>query len=67
MPDRVNQERAYQSATRYSDRQNAWFEHNVVLKKQIKDSTELYKKHTEDQDDLNEMIFNLAYQPGKGG
>ena len=58
----------------YPDRQNAWTEHNAALKKQItaslKDSSELYKQYTEDQafhDDLNEMIVNLTYQPGKGG
>ena len=71
MPRRVNQDQAYRNAKMYSDRQNAWIEHNAALKKQItaslKDSIELYKKHTEDQDDLDEMIFNLTYQPGKGG
>ena len=71
MPRRVNQDQAYRNAKMYSDRQNAWIEHNAALKKQItaslKDSTELYKKHTKDQDDLDEMIFNLTYQPGKGG
>ena len=67
----MNQDQAYQNAKMSSDSQTAWIEHNAALKKQItaslKDSTELYKKYTEDQYDLNEMIFNLAYQPGKGG
>ena len=71
MPRRVNQDQAYRNAKMYSDRQNAWIEHNAALKKQItaslKDSTELYKNYTEDQDDLNEMIVNLTYQPGKEG
>ena len=60
--------------TMYSDPQNAWIEHNAALKRQIttslKDGRELYKQYTEDQafhDDLNEMIVNLTYQPGKGG
>ena len=72
--DRVNEGQAYQNVKMYSDPQNAWIEHNAALKKQItaimKDSSELYKKYTEDQtfhDDLNEMIVNLTYQPGKGG
>ena len=71
MPDRVNEDTAYQNAKRYSDRQNAQIEHNSALKKQItatlKDTTELYKKYTEDQafeNDLNELIFNLTYLPG---
>ena len=74
MTRRVNQDQAYRNAKMYSDRQNAWIEHNAALKKQItaslKASTELYKKYTENQafhDDLDEMIFNLTYQPGKGG
>jgi hypothetical protein len=71
--DRVNEDRAYQNVKMYSDPQNAWIEHNAALKKQItaslKASIELYKKYTENQafqDDLDEMIFNLTYQPGKG-
>ena len=74
MPDRVNEDRAYRNVKMYSDPQKPWIEHNAALNKQttasLKDSTELYKKYTEDQafqDDLNEMIFNLTYQPGKGG
>ena len=62
MPDRVKEDQAYQNAKIYSDRQNAWIEHNAALKKQIttslKDNTEIYKKYTEDQafqDNLNEM------------
>ena len=62
MPDRVKEDQAYQNAKIYSDRQNAWTEHNAALKKQImaslKDNTEIYKKYTEDQafqDNLNEM------------
>ena len=34
----------------------------------LKDSTELYKKYTEDQsfqEDLNKLIFKLTYRPGK--
>ena len=72
MPDRVNEDEAYQNAKMYSDRQNARMEHDSALRKQIiaslKDSTELYKKYTEDQafqDDLNEMIFKLTYQPNQ--
>ena len=70
MPDRVNEDEAYQNAKMHSDRQNARTEHDAALKRQItamlRDNTELYKKYTEDQafqDDLNEMIFNLTYQP----
>ena len=72
--DRVNEGQGYQNVKMYSDPQNAWIEHNAALKKQItaslKDSSELYKQYTEDQTfhgDLNEMIVNLTYQPGKGG
>ena len=71
MPDRVNEDEAYQNAKMYSDRQNARMEHDSALRKQIvaslKDSTELYRKYTEDQafqDDLNELIFTLTYRPG---
>ena len=69
MPDRGNEDEAYQNAKMHSDRQNARVEHDAALKRQItaalRDNTELYRKYTEDQafqDDLNEMIFNLTYQ-----
>ena len=72
MPDRVNEDEAYQNAKMYSDKQNARMEHNSALRKQViaslKDSTELYRKYTEDQafqDDLNELIFTLTYRPGE--
>ncbi len=72
MPDRVNEDTAYQNAKMHSDKQNARIEHDSALRKQItaslKDSTELYKKYTEDQafqDDLNDLIFQLTYRPGK--
>ena len=62
MPDRVKEDQAYQNAKIYSDRQNAWIEHNAAPKKQtttsLKDNTEIYKKYTEDQafqDNLNGM------------
>ena len=69
MPDRVNEDEAYQNAKMHSDRQNARIEHDAALKRQItamlRDNTELYRKYTEDQafqDDLNGMIFKLTYQ-----
>ena len=69
MPDRVNEDEAYQNAKMHSDRQNAKIEHDAALKRQItamlRDNTELYRKYTEDQafqDDLNGMIFKLTYQ-----
>ena len=69
MPDRVNEDEAYQNAKMNSDRQNARIEHDAALKRQItamlRDNTELYRKYTEDQafqDDLNGMIFKLTYQ-----
>ena len=69
MPDRVNEDEAYQNAKMNSDRQNARIEHDAALKRQItamlRDNTELYRKYTEDQafqDDLNRMIFKLTYQ-----
>ena len=69
MPDRVNEDEAYQNPKMHSDRQNARVEHDAALKRQItaalRDNTELYRKYTEGQafqDDLNEMIFNLTYQ-----
>ena len=74
MPDRVNEDEAYQNAKMHSDRQNARVEHDAAMKRQItaalRDNTELYKKYTEDQafqDDLNEMIFNLTYRPRSEG
>ena len=69
MPDRVNEDEAYQNAKMHSDRQNARVEHDAALKRQItaalRDNTELYRKYTEDQafqGDLNEMIFRLTYE-----
>ena len=70
MPDRVNEDEAYQNAKMNSDRQNARIEHDAAMKRQItamlRDNTELYRKYTEDQafqDDLNGMIFKLTYKP----
>ena len=70
MPDRVNEDAAYQNAKMNSDRQNARIEHDAAMKRQItamlRDNTELYRKYTEDQafqDDLNGMIFKLTYKP----
>ena len=72
MPDRVNEDEAYQNAKMNSDRQNARIEHDAAMKRQItamlRDNTELYRKYTEDQafqDDLNGMIFKLTYQQEK--
>ena len=72
MPDRVNEDEAYQNAKMNSDRQNARIEHDAALKRQVtamlRDNTELYRKYTEDQafqDDLNGMIFKLTYKPDK--
>ena len=70
MPDRVNDHEAYQNARMHSDWLNPRTEHDPALRKRmvgsLKDSTELYKKHTEDQsfqEDLNELIFKLTYRP----
>ena len=72
MPNRVDEDEAYQNAKMHSDRQNARVEHDAALKRQItamlRDNTELYKKYTEDQafqNDLNEMIFKLTYETNK--
>ena len=72
MPDRVNEDEAYQNAKMHSDRQNARIEHDAAMKRQItamlRDNTELYRKYTEDQafqDDLNGMIFKLTYRPNQ--
>ena len=72
MPDRVNEDEAYQNAKMHSDRQNAKIEHDAAMKRQItamlRDNTELYRKYTEDQafqDDLNGMIFRLTYRPNQ--
>ena len=69
MPDRVNEDEAYQNAKMHSDRQNAKIEHDAAVKRQVtamlRDNTELYRRYTEDQafqDDLNEMIFNLKWR-----
>ena len=70
MPDRVNEDEAYQNAKMYSDKQNAKIEHDAALKRQViamlTDNTELYKKFTEDPDFqnwLSGVIFKLTYQP----
>ena len=73
MPDRVNEDEAYQNAKMHSDRQNARVEHDAALEEADnrgapRDNTELYRKYTEDQafqDDLNEMIFKLTYRPNQ--
>ena len=72
MPDRVNEDEAYQNAKMHLDRQNARVKHDGALKRQItaalRDYTEVYRKYTEDQafqDDLNEMIFKLTYKPSQ--
>ena len=71
MPDRVNEDQAYQNAKMYSDRQNARIELKSALRKQIteslNDGTELYRKYTEDQafeEDLIDTIFRITYTPG---
>ena len=68
MPDRVNEDQAYQNAMMYSDRQNARIELKSALRKQInaslEDSTELYRKYTEAPDyenNLIDIIFELTY------
>ena len=57
MPDRVKEDQAYQNAKIYSDRQNAWIEHNAALKKQItaslKDNTETTTPRTKPSRQLN--------------
>ena len=72
MPERVNEDEAYKNAKMHSDRQNARIEHDAALKRKItaalRDYTEVYRKYTEDQafqDDLNELIFKLTYQPNQ--
>ena len=71
IPDRVNEDQAYQNAKMYSDRQNARIELKSALRKQIteslNDGTELYRKYTEDQafeEDLIDTIFRITYTPG---
>ena len=72
MPERVNEDEAYKNAKMHSDRQNARIEHDAALKRKItaalRDYTEVYRKYTEDQafqDDLNELIFKVTYQPNQ--
>ena len=69
MPDRVNEDEAYQNAKMHSDRQNAKIEHDAAMKRQITvmlwDNTELYRKYTEDPDFqnwLNGVIFAATYK-----
>ena len=69
MPERVNEDEAYQNAKMHSDRQNAKIEHDAAMKRQItamlRDNTELYKKYTEDSDFrnwLSGVIFAATYK-----
>ena len=68
MPDRVNDDTAYQNAKMYSDRQNAEIEFETALLKQVteslRDGTEFYKKFTEDPDFkrwLSNRLFTATY------
>ena len=68
MPDRVNEDTAYQNAKMYSDRQNAEIEFETALLKQVteslRDGTEFYKKFTEDPDFkrwLSNRLFKATY------
>ena len=68
MPDRVNEDTAYQNAKMYSDRQNAEIEFETALLKQVteslRDGTEFYKKFTEDPDFkrwLSNRLFTATY------
>ena len=68
MPDRVNEDTAYQNAKMYSDRQNAEIEFETALLKQVtgslRDGTEFYKKFTEDPDFkrwLSSRLFAATY------
>ena len=72
MPDRVNEDTAYQNAKMYSNPQNARLEFEAALKRQItamlKDNTKLYEKFTEDpefQQWLSGVIFAAAYKGTK--
>ena len=69
MPEKVNNDKAYQNAKMYSDRQNAQVEHDAALKRQVvamlRGNTEFYKKYTEDlefQQWLNSQIFRETYE-----
>ena len=68
MPERVNEDTAYQNAKMYSDRQNAEIEFETALLKQVteslRDGTEFYKKFTEDPDFkrwLSNRLFTATY------
>ena len=74
MPDRAKEDEAYQNAKMNSDRQNARIEHDAALRHQVtailRDSTELYKKYTEDPDFqnwLSGVIFKLTYPSNSEG
>ena len=69
MPERVNEDTAYQNAKMYSDRQNAEIEFETALLKQVteslRDGTEFYKKFTEDPDFklwLSNRLFTATYE-----
>ena len=69
MPERVNDDTAYQNAKMYSDRQNAEIEFETALLKQVteslRDGTEFYKKFTEDPDFkrwLSNRLFTATYE-----
>ena len=74
MPDRVNDDTAYQNAKMYSDRQNAEIEFQTALFKQVteslRDGTEFYKKFTEDPDFkrwLSDRLFTATYERSDEG
>ena len=70
MPDRVNEDEAYQNAKMHSDRQNAKIEHDAGP--EAADNGDAPGQHGAPtgstqrtrpfQDDLNGMIFKLTYQ-----
>ena len=74
MPDRVNEDTAYQNGKMYSDRQNAEIEFETALLKQVteslRDGTEFYKKFTEDSDFkrwLSNRLFTATYDRKEQG
>jgi type I restriction enzyme, R subunit len=73
IPDIVAQDKDYQNAMKYSDKQNARIESDKALSKTIlnlvTDNIEIFKQY-QDNDSfkkwLSDMVFNVTYKPDKG-
>lgn len=73
IPDIVAQDKDYQNAMMYSDKQNARIESDKALSKTIlnlvTDNIEIFKQYQDNESFkkwLSDMVFNFTYKPDKG-